>query len=212
MHGIRSWEGMQTGLVHIHVSYGQTCLSYTSLHNKRQISCCTDGRYFVVQRYLRLRGSYNSLLFRLKFPHFNGNVVKQLEAPFIFARSFAFSCSWLIRSRSRCRMVLYRSSQVFTIFLLEVMRCSISIGAVLSWLLMCSTSCSVAMRELTNSWSATAEKKGIAGQTTSLYWQGEQKSFVCSAYVAICDRWDKYSVCKCIYCVRWCLMLGIVLM
>ena len=45
------------------------------------------------------------LFFRSKFSDVNGNVVNQLKAPFIFARSFALSCSGLIFSLSCCRMV-----------------------------------------------------------------------------------------------------------
>ena len=147
---------------------------------------------------LRLNASYNSLLFRLRFSNFNDNVVNQLEAPFIFAGSFALSCSWLILSWSCCRMVLCRSSLVLTIFLLEP-------GHALFNIHWC---CAVLIVDMFNQlFSGYAEVDKLMAsngrnnrycQTTFLYWLGEQKSFLGSAYVAICDCWDKYIIHKCI--------------
>ena len=51
---------------------------------------------------------------------FNGNVVNQLKAPFIFARSFALSCPGLIFTLSCCRMVLFSSTLVLAILILDV--------------------------------------------------------------------------------------------
>ena len=58
-------------------------------------------------------------------------------------------------------MVLFNSPLLLAIPLLEVLICSLSTGTMLSWLLICSNSCSPAAQELANSRSATAEKIGI---------------------------------------------------
>lgn len=93
-------------------------------------------------------------------------------------RPFVLSCSGLIFSQSYHRMVFFSYSLVSAILPREVLSCSLFIGAVFSWLLICL----VAARELANSRPATAEKIG----------------FPAVFLVAICNCRDKYIVHNCI--------------
>ena len=77
-------------------------------------------------------------------------------------------------------MVFFSYSLVLAILLREVLSCSLFIGDVLSWLLICL----VAARELANSRSETAGKIGFSAPAFFL--------------VAICNCRDKYIVANCI--------------
>lgn len=120
-----------------------------------------DGRWLQCPAVPKAERIVEFLFFRSKFSDVNGNVVNQLKAPFIFARSFALSCSGLIFSQSCCRMVLFTSPLLLAILLPEILICSLSTGAMLSCLLICSNSCSPAAQELANSRLAMAEKIGF---------------------------------------------------
>ena len=120
LHGIHvcRWEGLQTGLALHNASYGQIHLSLMTLHDQSWRTC----RWEVHQRPAipKAEGIGEFPFVQVKF----FVTVYQLGAPFIFARLFALNCSGLIFFHSSCRMVLFSSSLVLAIFLLEVLSCS----------------------------------------------------------------------------------------
>lgn len=183
--GTHCCEGMRTGLALRHASYGQISLS---IHDMQYIAWSTSNLFPKrTSRWELLRCPVVPTAERIvelplvEVEGFNGNVVNQLETPLIFAPGRLTSvCSGLIFSQSYHRMVFFSYSLVLAILLREVLSCSLFLGAVLSWLLICL----VAARESANSRSATAEKIGFCTPAFFL--------------VAICNCRDKYIVHNCI--------------
>ena len=156
-HGIRPWEGMRTGLAHCRASYEQISLSYMTLHDQRQISCRMDmwmeGTSFSGCSYgwARRRTPFcilTSMAMLLTNWQHPSSLRDRLPSAVLGSSSHGTAVGW-------CYTVLF---WCWWIFLLEVMCCSISICAVLFWLFICSTICSVAVRKLANSWSATVKE------------------------------------------------------
>ena len=126
---------MRTNLALRHASYGQTPLSYTTVHNRCQIYCHLDiqtGGTSVSNGTLNLLNHrIPSCLDYSLLSNFSGSVVNQLETPFFgVARSFAFSCSGLIFARSCSKMASLCSSLTFTMSLFECLSSSLSTYAV----------------------------------------------------------------------------------